>query len=623
MITPARARKCLGLLLTLLGCMQSCSNEPPAAVSENGQSDAARAGAPGGEVPNRDDQGAAKSPRTSINVEGRILDQLGTPLARVRVRAEPDNGAWFLDSTDLQAEGASRSGQRDPETETGPEGRFRLRVSTRLAATVRILARHPQFEVANLARQVTLDRDRDLGDHVLRTGAGLLVEVRNDASSAPIANATVALTRVLHPADRRPSAPTRGERTVATDPSGVATFFAVEPTAWHLRTFAAGYRTAEIIHQQPTNPTTPPRVTVRLTPGAVLSGQFLDPTGKPIADAQIWATPRSVPAESKAAAPLRPASTRSDDDGRFRLSGLAPGPHRVVARGPDGAWLIRNGIEPGNGSLALQLPTGFQVAGTVLDPSTRRPVIGARVAAEPLAGWPGWELGTPLVRRTRTDADGNFRFRGIPAGIIRIVAESEGFGPGVLGPLRLGPPSTDRSDPLPEPILLDSGCSIRGKVLGPAGTPVEDAMIQTVQLPTPSTGGRSAAGHRWRMQAAELLIGVEAEPAVRTDAGGRFRLALPPGHFRLRVQGHDLPATYSPVFEAKAGGRNDLTAIRLRRGGTIAGRAQSRDGTPAAGATVYLRPVPGSQGPGAMGICDDAGHFQLPAGGSRALPDVL
>jgi len=68
-------------------------------------------------------------------------------------------------------------------------------------------------------------------------------------------------------------------------------------------------------------------LTVRLRPAGTLTGRILGADGKPVAGATFWGTNAvTTPQDMINGSPALPqASYKTDQDGRFRIEGLAPG----------------------------------------------------------------------------------------------------------------------------------------------------------------------------------------------------------------------------------------------------------------------------------------------------------
>lgn len=527
-------------------------------------------------------------------ITGRIVDQLGTALGGVQVAAESDTGSWRLASPHALA---GRRGTRppDPRDSTDGDGRFRLVVRDRDA--VAIVVRHPHFAPKVIARALTTTggRNHDLGDVILPSTAGLLVEVRGEASGLPIQGARVRLTRTLTVADLPGFAEETASKSADTDAEGIATFYGVQAGTCTVRVEAQGRATREIVHHQPTAPAQPPRAVVSLSRGMALVGRVLTADGKGVDGALVACTPANS-AGSPAGGRL---TTRTRSDGQFQLEGLSLGRHRIEVESSTHGRATRDGWDRSEGFLTIRLPRGLEVHGRVLSARDRRPIAGAMVTLEVASGWPVLRDGKIYRPTARTNGAGIFRFRGIPPGIIRLTASSEGLCPAQLGPIKPNGESLT--------FMLKAGFTITGKVLSPAGLPLRDAVIQTAYndqntLALPGLADRVVAGRR-------------PLPTVKSAPGGRFQVSgLTPGRYRLVIRSEGLPPVLSDPFTAVAGQQQDLGTIPLLRGGSIRGRAWEAAGKPASGATVYLHPnenLPFAIA-GSKVRCDVLGFFRLP-----------
>ena len=104
------------------------------------------------------------------------------------------------------------------------------------------------------------------------------------------------------------------------------------------------------------------------------------------------------------------------------------------------------------------------------------------MVVQPGAGWPILTSGR-LERPTAvTDALGHFRVGGLPAGIVFVRVESQGFSPLEHGLLEPG------SGPVT--LLLPAGFRVMGKVQDPAGQPVHAAMVEIIQTQQTGTEDR-------------------------------------------------------------------------------------------------------------------------------------
>jgi len=85
-------------------------------------------------------------------------------------------------------------------------------------------------------------------------------------------------------------------------------------------------------------------VTVRMQPGATVTGRLLDGAGKPRtgAELKLWVRTKQWPHWGD----YSPASIRTDRDGRFRIEALVPG-FDFQLRDDSGSVLIGNGLRSG------------------------------------------------------------------------------------------------------------------------------------------------------------------------------------------------------------------------------------------------------------------------------------
>ncbi len=168
------------------------------------------------------------------------------------------------------------------------------------------------------------------------------------------------------------------------------------------------------------------KVDVRIVlpgPGGGVRGRVLDPDGNGVAEVLVKMGPlepdRSIinlPDGSRGMKP-RAAESRTDAEGRFEVTGLAPGKTPVLARAKTFApWVgcvdvVAHVTTP----LVIRLQPGVTCEGTVYDDQGKP---AARVEVNHGA------YGAPDRRNTRTAADGSYRLEGLPTG--RILVEARG-----------------------------------------------------------------------------------------------------------------------------------------------------------------------------------------------------
>lgn len=271
-----------------------------------------------------------------------------------------------------------------------------------------------------------------------------------------------------------------------------------------------------------------------LRPSARAFGRVVDRAGAGVADASVLARAAHDGAQL--------AEARTDAAGRFEL---ALGPDRRARATPEllvsaPGWLALETHAP----LALLdevdcgelvLAREARVSGRAVD-ERGRPIEGVEFALEPLGvRWPA-EREPPLEEARRlgslldasfprvwSDERGQFEFRELRTGYVRLWAIAPGCETRVEGPLALSAGEvTDVGALTMTP--LDPGRVVRGVVLAPSGEPAPGAEVEAA---------RSSLRRPFFTSHAGLV-------RTRCDEAGRFELALEPGgayEFAARSQG--------------------------------------------------------------------------------------
>lgn len=222
--------------------------------------------------------------------------------------------------------------------------------------------------------------------------------------------------------------------------------------------------------------------------------------------------------------PPRPISVRSfsereiqSADGTFEVTEVPPGKIEIRAAAPGYRETQIAGIDLAEGevreNLLLSLPRGATVSGKVVD--------SARGAGLPnaIVGWreEGTSEGRGMVyssfgnfanvpNSTTTDADGEFRFEGLPPGRLTFSVLHSDF-------LEAAKTLEASSEPRVE-FSLTAGQSVRGQAVTASRTPVEGVVVSLRQLGGPPP--------------------VWTDEEARTDSAGRFEFShLKPGRYQI------------------------------------------------------------------------------------------
>lgn len=383
-------------------------------------------------------------------------------------------------------------------------------------------------EVANVAPSAT--RPDVVADLTLREGATLRFQVV-DPIGRPIAGARV---RSRGPDDED------GE---STDERGIVRVEDPEPGQWRVRVKATGWREARTEIDLAYGAAV--EHTIVLTRGAAIEGVVLDEAGRPLAGVLVDAN--ALDGKSRGTA-------RTHAMGRFRIRGLAPGPHRLGVRTERGSRLGGEGAEataPARDVVVAVVRRGHIVLEIPVTPGVD---LSHYVRVEYLDGETGCETG---ACRTRT-ADGRawHYVVDVPSGQRVFEIRLPGWAP-FTETVDVPP-----GDHVVVPGRLDPGLDLVGRVVDRQGRPVADARLY-------------AHDHEQ----------VEA----RTDANGRYALRhLAPGRVVFSVGTLDQGFLVRTLeHEVVPGG--EALEITLLRGGRIGGHLRDARGFGVAGVHMIVR----------------------------------
>ncbi len=321
-----------------------------------------------------------------------------------------------------------------------------------------------------------------------------------------------------------------------------------------------------------------------LKPKLAATGVVVDEAGRGLPGAAVDASPVPGRRANRMDFSLYRSGgfARSGAGGRFRLPNLVPTAAynlRISLPGYAPAQAEIPAREEGQAApeLRIVLRVGRQAVGLVLD-GRRAGVAGAQVKTLPTAA-------ADLLARMRsvlnsdksnqfaatTDAKGRYILSHLPPGTYDVQVQARGFAPLTVPGLAIpeGQGSTDLGT-----VVLSPGAAVEGRVVDPAGQPVEGAEV------------RAAAG-KGRGMMLRLPGRDEGPPDAFTAADGSFRL-----EDRAPGESLDLAVSHPSYGPGSAPGvavpTEEPVRIVLQPVTRVSGRAIGKDGKGIAGAHVIL-----------------------------------
>lgn len=315
-------------------------------------------------------------------------------------------------------------------------------------------------------------------------------------------------------------------------------------------------------------------VDVVLGPAARLSGRLVGPNEQPVRGSVRFQEMFGEPAPSALDDTLR---AEAGTDGRFRLDGVPPGAHALLAsaHGLGGKRVdvdIREGsAETDIGDVVFE--AGLSIRGRVRDKA------GAKVADALIRAHASGTPSPPVEERS--EPDGTFVVGGLNPGAYSLRTSAPGFA-ATNTSTEAGAEKVD--------IVLEAAGVVTGVVVDDADKALDGFWIRT------QTGDPNSADYSESMES----FG---------NPEGRFVLAdLPPGSHTLAVTSPDRVAARVSSVVVRAGATTDVGRIRLTAGGSVRGAVVDTSGAPIPGASI--RAVRGQTEEGSS-VSDAAGEFEV------------
>lgn len=575
-------------------------------------------------------------------LEGRVVDDAGTPVADARVDARP---------TDRRM-GARRSpmaGGREPVT-SDLDGRFRVEDLVR-GQRVEVVVKKSGYAEARVPG-VTVPPEPPLV--IALEAAATLSGVVVDEDGDPVAGASIGIRAQGGGLGGLGGSFASGN----SDEEGRFTVQNVPPGDLVVTVSARGFQTLEKTGLQVERGQDLEDQRFVLEPGALVAGRVLDASGRPVPEALV-----QVLQDDSARRLGRFSSASSDADGNYLLEGVSPGPRSFAAEHGDHVRAVRDlEVVAGENRLDFRLEAGSRVSGRVVDEGGS-PVAGAVIGTSRTGGHLGFGRSD-----VTSDDSGAFELEGLEPGTYTLTARKEGYAGATLEDVQVGPAPLSGLE-----LRMERGALVTGRLLGVELNDLANATVMAgdaggqrlaamgtvdyegryrVEGLTPgdwtlvaSLGeGKAAAIERITLEPgqAELYRDIDLgagytvsgrvllgeEPVVgamvtmmgqeqaragltRTDHRGAFELpGLEGGTYRLLVAGMGGPGSHQQDVEVR--GDQQIT-IRIPVA-PVTGRVTSTTGDLLVGAEVYLDAVDvGETGFGQPVRTGEDGRFRFPS----------
>lgn len=310
---------------------------------------------------------------------------------------------------------------------------------------------------------------------------------------------------------------------------------------------------------------------LELRRGVRVHGRIFDPTGAPLAGAELYIgfSPNAY----------NRLDAVSDDDGTFEFSAVEPGPQTLVTS--------RDGLAPDTRVLEVpedrselavdvQLRAGHFLAGVVVDAEGHGvpDILLSVLQRRPDSARHRSDRGEYLDIRSQTGSDGSFRLEGLPAGVLNL----EAYGSSIKRQLTRDV-AVDRGDLR---IVVQHAARLAGRVVDDAtGEPVRDFRAHLFQA-TVAAGEEAVSSYSatwvregYRFQTTDGVFVTENEQFTAGAISG------------VEITASGYAPTRHPRVVAALDPDPDDCVIRLVRGGSIRGTVvAAADGQPIAGARI-------------------------------------
>jgi protocatechuate 3,4-dioxygenase beta subunit len=460
-------------------------------------------------------------------IRGRVVDAEGKPVARARVHMTVARQAFADGVIHAPARTAPDGRYAFPALELGDEPVV-VSVSAPLHSTIR----SKPFTLGTADREVNI---------TIPKLEAVTVRVTDRAGKPVVARVAFVPSADLTGPEMLEMFAQRAPRT--NDAGELALQLA--PDAYEFFVVATGFQTGAVTKRI----ATAGNVDVRLERAAIIRGR-------------VHRNDRGVPnvyVNVMTSRGRRPHATATDEDGRFEIDGLAPGPYRITLHQSE-TMVDRTMDVEAPADLDIALPATGTLTARVLDAATGRPVREFVYSVEPLSPEPRTRGGQGLHRGEQSE-NGTFTVS-VPVGTYRVSAGAQGYMPSDVLEVRVTEEEPARID-----IPLGRGVTVTGRVTDEAGVPLAEADVMVM-------GDDMRAGRR--------TVPRVGPGHAKSAADGTFTITgIEPGEAQLNVR----LTGYVPFRKTLQAEGTINVDVQLGRGLSISGLV-TRGGKPLEGAQV-------------------------------------
>ena len=547
-------------------------------------------------------------------ITGSVLDEQGRPVSGADVQLVRHFGD---DMILLERSEAIMSNAQ--ATKTASDGRFQFEaVDATDSFTVRAVPDALMSAELKLTQRRT--GDLDVGVLTAALGAELIGHVVSDAGQ-PVPEAEV---RAWTKQGNSGSSPgrivfgdvgARNARSAVTDDAGYFRIRGLEPGNVTALAKAEGFTQESVRDIVIKKGARSADVTIKVSEGSAISGVVVDESGQPLANAEVGVMETVINLdEGGVVGELgQNLSTRSREDGTFRLSGLKSSNYNLsVSKAGFLNDMLRD-VEAGTDDVRLTLGKSAVLFGYVRNRVTGQPIqaFDVHLQSEHMGGLPGGLFlpgnSVPVARGPEAatlagvaDAPGLYAVSGLPSKGVSLVVEADGFAEYRFGPVRV-----DTRGSVQQDAELMPEITLSGRVVDATGQPVPGASVNLTERSDEEAmflgGGRierrmeiSNSGGKPR------VIDGDSRFNDISDASGRFTLkGIAPGEYQLLASHNEWAPSEQLAMDLGEGDQLEHLVVALRAGGAVTGQTFDADGHVLGQATVALNQAPSAQqGPG-------------------------